>query len=75
MKARCGSLAALVAHRCLSREERFDMLVRDIFNRDIFARKRGEFVKGIDIIFYRMLAQMAYPNGEQVSILAWLAKR
>lgn len=47
----------------------------DISNRDIFAKKGDEFIEGIDVIFYRMLAQMACLNGEQVSILAWFAKR
>lgn len=51
------------------------MLVRDIFNREIFAKKGGEFVEGIYIIFYRIRAYMACPNGEQVSSLARFAKR
>ena len=54
----------LVAHRYLSREEHLDLFMFDIFDRNIFTKKRGEFLKGIDVIFYRVLTQMAsrYPR-------------
>lgn len=59
---------SLIRDLGLRLEKGFDVIMGDVFNRDIVPKKYSKLLKRIGIVANGMCAEMARTNGEQVSL-------